>query len=289
MAEVAPAPFELLGRLAPPPGPARFTPTLLAIDPRNRLLVADAARGTIFVYDGEGPPDGWLADPVGGPGGGSARFQDLRALVTTTGLSLYVLDAGPGLVYQYDLAHDPQGVALALESSAVEARFGRVRAAALGIDRSGQPIVADLEGDRLLVFDPHWSPRFEIGSPGPSAGAFRDPAALAFAGDGRIAVADRGNRLVQVLDAGGAFREEFPMESPPESVLFDGAGRLWVGDAKGGVTRIDREGARVTLAPPGEDGAAFLALSETRGRLYVSRPAAGRVDIYAVRGAAETR
>jgi sugar lactone lactonase YvrE len=282
------SPFELVGRLPTPPGSGRFTPTLLATDPRGRLLVADAARGTIFVYDGDESLGGWLADPTGGTGAGGARFQDLRALVATTGLSLYVLDAGPGLVHQYDLAHRPQGVALRLESTAVEARFGRVRAAALGIDRTGQPIVADREGDRLLVFDPHWSPRFEIGGPGSARGAFRDPAALAFGPDGRIYVADRGNGLVQVLDATGAFRTEHAFDKAPESLLVDGEGRLLVGDARGGVTRLEANGGRTRIAPGGDEGAAYLALSASGRRLYVSRPTAGRVDIYAVRADAES-
>lgn len=270
-----------IGRLDPPSGPGRFDPSVLAVDAKDRLLVADAARGTIFVYDGPGPPVGWLAEPPpGGSVGGGPRFQDIRSIVTSSGLDIFVLDAGPGRVYSYDLTNQLRGTTLDLESPSIEGRFGRVRGSALALDRSGQPIVADEEGDRLLVFSPQWEPSHTIGGPGLTSGGFRDPTALAVDSRGRILVADRGNRLIQMFGAVGGWIDEFRTEHAPESVVSNAEGDTFVGDAAGFVLILPAAGGR-TLVPPTErnSGPAYLALSNDGRRLYVSRPLRGVVDI----------
>jgi DNA-binding beta-propeller fold protein YncE len=269
------------GRLDPPSGPGRFDPSVIAVDAKDRLLVADAARGTIFVYDGPGPPVGWLAEPPpGGSVGAGPRFQDIRSIVTSSGLDIFVLDAGPGRVYSYDLTNQLRGTTLDLEGSAVEGRFGRVRGTALAIDRSGQPIVADEEGDRLLVFNPQWEPAHTIGGPGLTSGGFRDPTALAIDSRGRILVADRGNRLVQLLSPVGGYLDEYRTEHPPESVVTNSQGDIFVGDAAGFILILPASGGRSLVAPPERNsGPAYLALSEDGRRLYVSRPLRGAVDI----------
>ena len=170
-----------------------------------------------------------------------------------------------------------------LVGSRVESRFGPIRAGALAIDPSGQPVVADATGDRLLVFDPQWTPRFEIGGPGSGSGAFRDPSAVAIAPNGRIWVADRGNHLVQVLDPVGAFLAEHEFENAPESLSIDEAGRVIVGDAGGVVTFLGGDGSRQILpAPPGSRGTAYVVVTGDGTRLYVARPVSGIVEVYEV-------
>ncbi|MDZ4805853.1 MAG: NHL repeat-containing protein [Candidatus Eisenbacteria bacterium] len=275
--------IRIIGRLTPPPGEGRFTPTFLAVDPKGRLLVADEARGAIFAYDRpEDPPIGWLAAPIG-QSGGSPRFVDIRGMVASAGLNLFVLDGGTGRIYQFDLSYEARGLVLDLAGERLVSRFGDIRATALAIDPSGQPIVVDAAGDRLLVFDPQWSPRFDLGGPGASAGGFRDPAGVAIGPGGRIWVADRGNRLVSVLDPVGAFLVEHEFDHAPESLAIDSSGNVYVGDAAGVVTILSRDGGRATM-PPGRagGGTAYVALSPDGRRLFVARPVAGIVEVYEV-------
>lgn len=289
----APAPTPVLCELRPagaltPPQGAPFTPGVTAIDPRGRILVADQARGTIYVWDGTGPPRGWLAGPSD-RSGLAPRFVDVRAIVAGSGLNIYVLDGGSGQVYAFDLSWQSRGVILDLTGATVLDRFGRLRPSALAIDPTGQAAVGDRSGQRMIVFDPNWAPSHELWGPGRGPAGLRDPAAIAFARDGRGAVADRGNRRVQYFDATGAWLAEYPVDRAPESVVFDARGGLWIGDAGGGITRIGRRGARQSWPPnAGESGAVFLALSGDGRRLVASRPVAGRVDLYDIQDAPAT-
>ena len=245
--------------------------------------MADEARGAIFAWEKtDEPPIGWLAAPTG-LSDGSPRFVDIRGMVASAGLDLFVLDGGTGRVYRYDLAYEARGLVLDLSAERLVSRFGDIRATGLTIDPSGQPIVVDAAGDRLLVFDPQWSPRFDLGGPGVSAGGFRDPAGVAVAPGGRIWVADRGNRLVAVLDPVGSFVAEHEFADAPESLAIDRAGNVYVGDGAGVVTILSRDGER-TSTPPGESrgGTAFVTLSLDGTRLYVARPVAGIVEVYEV-------
>jgi len=275
---------EPAGRLAPPDGNSRFTPAVMGIDAKGRILVSDESRGTMFAWaQGGATPIGWLASPPGARN----RFGLLRAIATSGGLNIWALDADDGRIYQYDLAYEVK--ATVFDATRLEGRFGTVRITALAFDQGGQPIVADEAGDRLIVLDPHWSPRFEIGAPGAGRGAFRDPTALAVGPDGRIWVADRGNGIVQVLSPLGAFVTEYAMANPPESLAIDAAGDVAVGDAAGAVTLMGASGWRRTLpAPAGSRGAAYVAWTADGKRLYVARPVAGTVEMYEVMPTATT-
>ncbi len=250
----------------------------MGIDAKGRILVSDEARGTIFAWaPGGAAPIGWLASPPGA----RSRFGRIRAIASSSGLNIWVLDGDDGRIYQYDLAYEVD--ATVFDATRLEGRFGVVRATALAFDPGGQPIVADEAGDRLIVLDPHWSPRFEIGGPGAGQGTFRDPTALAVAPDGRIWVADRGNGIVQVLNPVGAFVTEYELANPPESLAMDAAGDVAVGDAAGGVTLMGASGWRQRLpAPAGSKGAAYVAWTADGTRLFVARPVAGVVEVYEV-------
>ncbi len=272
--------LESVGYLEAPDGRERFDPVALAVDARNRILVADRSRGAVFLYEGPGRPAGWFADPP--PTIGSSRFLDVRAIVTTSGLLAHVLDAGTGFVYSYDLSGQFRGTALNLAGSITFGRFGRIRASGMALDPTGRPCLTDTEGDRILVFDPQWGPSHEIGGPGTTQGGFRDPAAIAIGPQGRIFVADRGNRLVQIFDPLGGFLEEVPFPHTPESIVADRNGNVFVGDAAGVVTVL-APGRRIAEFSPGRGaGPAFLAVSSDGSRLYVSRPARGHVEILAI-------
>jgi hypothetical protein len=271
-----------VGRLLPPAGTTRFTPTVMAVDARGRLLVGDASRGTIFVWTDEAAaPTGWLTDSRSG----SDRFDGIRAIATGVGLNIYVLHGDDGVVSQYNLAFEPQ--VTAADARAMSGEYGPVHLSAMGVDRTGQPVVGDDIGDRVFLFDTRGGARFEIGGPGNGRGGFRDPSAIAVAPNGWIWVADRGNRLVQVFNPLGSFVSEYALPDAPESLAIDAAGVVAIGDAAGAVTLVGPGGWRRTVpAPAGAPGTAYVAFRPDGRRLYVSRPVPGVVETWEVTPAA---
>lgn len=258
-----------------------FTPTVLGLDATGRVYVTDAARGRVAVFEAERFL-GFLEPPIASTGS-SGRLSDVRGMAGSTGgLTLYVLDGGRGRLYGYDLGLRFRGTALDLTDPTVTARFGRVDPDGVTFDPSGRAILSDREGERLLVFDPQWRPDREIGGPGGAGRGFLDPGALAPGRSGEIVVVDRGNRTLQRVDSGGRLGAAQLLPRPGESVTSAGAGRYLVGDAAGDVQIVDAAGVRLLLsAPAGIGGPAWVAKSPDGGRLYVARPGAGVVLVYA--------
>lgn len=278
----APAEPERVGELRLPDDAGFFSPTVMGVDATGRLLVADASRGRIAVYAVEGGFAGFLESPTAVTGIGG-RLQDVRGIaVSTGGLAIYALDAGSGRVYGWDLGLRFRGVALDAAGEASRARFGACQPEGLALEPSGGALLADRAGDRLLAFDPEWRPDKELGGPGPRGQGLFEPGALAVDARGRIAVADRANVALTELDPGGRIVAAPALPHAPESLVTDPAGGFLVGDVVGDVYRVDGDSVRLLLrAPAGEGGPAFVALSPRSDRLYVARPGAGRVLVYA--------
>lgn len=278
----APGEPRLLAEWRPPDPAEAFAPTVMGVDATGRLLVADSSRGRIAVYAADGAFVGYLEPPtaVSGVGG---RLQDLRGIVVSTGgLSIYALDAGAGRIYAWDLGLRFRGVALDAAGDAARGRFGAFSPEGLALEPTGGALVADRAGDRLLAFDPRWRPDKEIGGPGPRGQGLFEPGALAADARGRVAVADRANVALTQFDPGGLVVTAAALPQPPESVVAEPAGGFLVGDVAGDVYQVDGATARLLLrAPVGAGGPAFVALSPRGDRLYVARPAAGRVLVYA--------
>jgi len=206
------------------------------------------SKGQIFVYTRTGHPYATLADNRTFLRGGSRLFQFDAAgrFVKELGQDVYGFNAAIGLrvdpqdnVWTIDAAasqivkFDPEGrVALVLgrkpEAIAVRpAAPGAGRGAAptgagtpgstfsrpadVAWDREGNIYVADGIGsnNRVAKFDKdgrfltHW------GSTGTGPGQFNGVKAIAVDAEGRVYVADAGNKRIQVFDAAGAFTREF--------------------------------------------------------------------------------
>ena len=210
--------------------------------------VGTNSKGQIFVYTRTGHPYATLADNRTFLRGGSRLFQfdATGRFVRELGQDVYGFNAAIGLrvdpqdnVWTIDAAanqivkFDPEGrVALVLgrKPEAISVRpaapgTGRggastgagtpgstfSRPADVAWDRDGNIYVADGIGsnNRVAKFDKdgrfltHW------GSTGSGAGQFNGVKAIAIDADGRVYVADTGNKRIQVFDGTGAFTREF--------------------------------------------------------------------------------
>ena len=169
-----------------------------ASDARGRVLVVDAGRNAILVFEpqakeakkGEGEllvwtqAEEWVA------------FQSPIALAFAWKGRLAVSDARLKTVYLLDDKGVPVGK---LGSGALERPTG------LAFDAArGDLYVADTEASVVKVFGEDGALRRTIGQPGSAPGEFNAPTHLAFAGDS-LYVSDALNNRIQVFDPAGNF------------------------------------------------------------------------------------
>ncbi len=158
----------------------------------------------------------------------------------------------------------------------------------LALDDEGRLYVADTWNHRVQVFDAQgnvlrsWGSYGETGLGGAGA-SFFGPRDVAVGADGRIYVADTGNKRIQVFDEEGNFLFDFggggsaPGQlNEPVGLAFDAEGMLWVADSWNlRVQRFDAAGHFVQMWPvatwdvQNPFDKPFLATDEA-GTLYVT-------------------
>ncbi|HTS01082.1 MAG TPA: NHL repeat-containing protein, partial [Thermoanaerobaculia bacterium] len=151
--------------------------------------------------------------------------------------------------------------------------------------------VADFGNERIQALNPDLSPLFSVGRLGSLPGEFRDPCGVAVDRTGALYVADTWNGRVQVLDATGAFRNEFSSDFfGPRGIAVDEAGTVFVADTGNSrIVRFDarglKDGAFGREPGPGQLAEPQgLALGKD-GLLYVADNANGRVAVFTKTGA----
>jgi DNA-binding beta-propeller fold protein YncE len=190
-------------------GPGELSgPLGVTVDPKGRVLVADAGNHRVARFDTAGV---WLGE-FGGFGYDDNRFDRPSVVWSGGALSVWVLDQGNARVVKYDLDGRLLGVLVALRSDEVRARLDLVEPAGLAVDKGGQLFVTDASADRVLLFDPLGAVLTPRGGFGTQAGRFDRPSGIAVDERGRLLVADAGNRRVQLLDAFGEALAAWPLD-----------------------------------------------------------------------------
>ncbi len=211
-------------------GPAEFRrPAGLAATPVGGVLVADTGNTRVQHLDLEGK----LLWEAGGLGTAEGAMRRPLAVAAATSLAYLVLDATGNQVLEFHARGDYLGIGLQLDQAALTTHVGEIEPRGLAVDRSGNAIISDREGDRLLVFDPTWEFLYEVGGFGSGAQNFAEPEGLAVTAE-RLYVADSMNGRVQVLDALGGFLHSWrlPDGGRPVAVAVDRFENLFVADAE---------------------------------------------------------
>jgi DNA-binding beta-propeller fold protein YncE len=248
-----------LGRSGNGPGEFR-RPLVLALAPAGGFLVTDAGNSRVQYLD-EAGRFRWEA---GGAGTDEGTLERPVA-IAASGLEILVLDTGRKQVLQFHARGEYLGVVLAFTAPDVERRVGEVDPRGIALDRSGNLIVTDREGDRLLVFAANRDLLYEAGGFGDGAQQFEDPEGVVTSAT-RIFVADSGNGRVQVLNPQGRFQESWPLPGGgrPAGLATDAEGRLLVTDAgRSRVLVFDAKGH--VIAEAGVAGAGPAELSGPAG------------------------
>lgn len=166
-------------------------PLGLDVDVRGFLYVADAMAGKVFRYAPAGSSVEFEAPPS------EAGFYPIDVAVSAA--YVLVLDYGGNRLLRYD--YKGAYLDVLLEFS----QFPGMRPSSVTTSGGGRLLTTDARSHTLTV----WSPLLDIeivaGEYGWTEGSFNKPSKATFFDDERIAVAEPGNRRVQILSGAGGF------------------------------------------------------------------------------------
>ncbi len=248
------------------------------VDARGRILVTDAGREAVVVFDEamatlsiweEAEPGRNFLSPVGIVDDGAGGYL--------------VADADIGYVLRLDSNGSPNG------------DFGRgilQRPTGLGRDPVAREIfVADSGAHDIKVFDERGTLLRTLGRRGEAAGEFNGPTHMSFA-DGRLYVTDTLNARVQILSPTGTSLGEIGRRGlfvgnlvRPKGVVTDRDGHIYVIESYYDHVLVFSELGELLLPIGGTGQAAgqfFLpagAWTDDGGRLYVADMFNGRVVV----------
>lgn len=253
----------------------------VAVDAFGRVVVSDAALHRLQRFE----PDGrWLGES-GSLGSDPGQLRRPGAVAMLGALAIVTLDQENRRIERYDLFGRRLGTLVDLLDPALEAQVGRVDPVTLAADRGGALYVADADRDRVLAFD--FSGRFlrTIGGFGDRPGSFRGLKGLGTGPRGALVTAERVNRRVQRLDAGGRVTASWPLAVAREPgalpVAVDDSSRVAVADEAGGRLWLFDPGGRLLAMIDGLARPRALAFAPD-GTLIVAEAGRGEVRRFAI-------
>ena len=250
------------------------------VDATGRILVTDASRQAVFVFD---PAAGELL--VWDKAEGLSNFVSPNGITSGANGQILVADAQLGIVARLDSSGNP-GRAIG--------RGVLKRPTGLAYDALHKLIfVADTYAHDIKVFDDEGRLLKVIGRQGEDAGEFNFPTFLAFAG-GELYVADTMNSRIQVFaDSGERWRLSFGKRGMyvgnlvrPKGITVDSDGNIYVVESYFDHLLVFNREGNFLMAIGGlgqETGNFYLpagAWADTRNRVFVSDMFNGRVVVF---------
>ena len=225
----------------PPPGVTHRAVADVAVDAQDRVYVYSRDNQAVFAYAadgafittwGEGRFPGRAHGITVGPDGSVycvndfdhtvRKFSPDGALRMTLGTSGRPSDTG------YDMRKRTQ-----LEQNATIARAAPPfhRPTRIAVAPTGDLYVADGYGNaRVHHFSADGALVGSWGAPGTGPGEFMVPHGIALTADGRVLVADRDNRRIQIFSGDGRYLEQWTGFSHPTGVFVHRSGSIYVSE-----------------------------------------------------------
>jgi sugar lactone lactonase YvrE len=273
-----------------PSGRTLGAPSGLALDPDGESLwvfercggdsCSQSSLAPILKFDGTGKPVSAF---------GEGLFVFPHGMAVDRAGNVYVTDAkGDGRRGHQVFKFSPDGkLLLTLGKAGVAGETADTfnMPAAVAIAANGDIFVADghlpLETNmRIMKFSPDGKLIKSWGSRGAGEGQLNDPHALAFDSQGRLFVADRGNRRIQVFDQEGKFIAAWPQFGTPSGLFIAADDTLYVADTKAGIYIGNaRDGSvRAFVRPAATPAPADIRLAESivvdrRGHIFAGENA----------------
>ncbi len=160
------------------------------------------------------------------------------------------------------------------------------RLGSIGINASGNVYVADIDNNRVQVFDQSGNFLRAWGSSGTGNGEFQHPEGVAVNSSGFIFVVDTGNYRVQVFTATGQFVTKWGTQGTEDGKFLDP--RFVAISPNGNVLVADYNSRRIQeFSPTGnfldvfEVGTNIFGITfDTQGRIYVSGASEGMIGVF---------
>lgn len=221
--------------------------------------IAAAADGTLFVSDGADAHriyritiDGQVSVLAGGEEGfedgpaADARFSTPSGLALDGAGNLYVADTGNDAIRRIGI--DGRVSTIADRNDGLNGPVG------VAVDASGRVIVADTYNDRIVTIEQDGSVRTLAGGNGRgfedgTYARFDTPCDVAVGADGRVYVADTGNRAVRMISPGGNVSTlSWTGLGRPLGVAVSHDETVFVADAGGRIIEIEQNGSTRIVA-----------------------------------------
>lgn len=258
-------------------------PVGIDIGPDGNLYVVNTGTSEIVVLD----PAGREVRRWGGPGTGEGQFLFERNPADPLNNAGGVAVAPDGSVYVADMVNDR------IQQFSAEGRFVRawgghgpadgqfLEPFDVDIGPDGSVYVVDDERDDIQRFSAEGDWLETIGRHGTGDGEMDFTGGISVDAMGMILNADFGNQRIQAWDDTGAFLWSRAGFQEPVDVAMDMDGRVYVADAGQGVKLLGDGAEPDSIIRPAGWGVGYLAVSDD-GSVYVSNPAAGRIDRLAI-------
>jgi sugar lactone lactonase YvrE len=224
-----------------PPGIRFGTLHAVAIDRLERILI---------LHRGEPPVVRLNRDGSLGRAWGTGMFKEVHGLKIAPDGCIWVTDVARHIIVRF--SEEGQRLqTLGTPDQPGEASDHLGGPADLAFLPNGDFYVADgYLNSRVIKFDKNGRYLFQWGKAGERAAEFRLPHSIAVDFNGRVYVADRGNKRIQVFESDGKFITEWRIGTP-YGLLF-AAGQLWMTDMPAKrVMRIDATGGIEEFFPTG--------------------------------------
>ncbi len=258
-------------------------PTGISIDILGNIFIADTGNDRVVKCD----PQGGFLREIGGFGWEPGQFNRPTYLTTDNGLNIYVVDTQNKRIQRLD--HNLNFVSsVQIEEEGDFTGIGIPEG--IAVNPSGEIILSDLEGDRVIQLDNVFKYERSFGWAGGDLGGLNDPLGVFVDRDGNILVADSHNHRIAIFDQFGNYLESFGEKflNIPSAVTVGPDQLIYVANTgKNSITILDPQGS--LILEYGSLGTGMMNLSRPtdvkfgpNGNLYVVDSGNNRVMVFEI-------